>query len=137
MAHDNGLYARIAPFAQPNARHHFEPALEIWGRVLSRPEPGLAFVDFGRRDVPFDQDLPNPLWVRNVDGSAPRVASGMRISEVNDQHAWLLLPEEDALKPGDWLGCGISHPCTAFDKWRYLPLVDDDYRVTDSVETAF
>ncbi|MDC0728454.1 alanine racemase [Phytobacter diazotrophicus] len=137
MAHDNGLYARIAPFAQPGARHHFEPALEIWGRVLSRPEPGLAFVDFGRRDVPFDQDLPNPLWVRNVDGSAPRTASGMRISEVNDQHAYLLLPQEDALKPGDWVGCGISHPCTAFDKWRYLPLVDDDYCVTDSLETAF
>lgn len=137
MAHDNGLYARIAPFAQPGARHHFEPALEIWGRVLSRPEPGLAFVDFGRRDVPFDQDLPNPQWVRNVDGSAPRAASGMRISEVNDQHAYLLLPQEDALKPGDWVGCGISHPCTAFDKWRYLPLVDDDYCVTDSLETAF
>lgn len=137
MAHDSGLYARIAPFAQPGATHHFTAALEIWGRVLSRPEPGLAFVDFGRRDVPFDQDLPNPLWVRNVDGSAPRAASGMRISEVNDQHAYLLLPEEDTLKPGDWVGCGISHPCTAFDKWRYLPLVDDDYCVTDSLETAF
>jgi D-serine deaminase-like pyridoxal phosphate-dependent protein len=49
----------------------------------------------------------------------------------------VVVAEEDALKPGDWLGCGISHPCTAFDKWRYLPLVDDDYRVTDSVETAF
>ncbi|TLV21453.1 amino acid deaminase [Klebsiella indica] len=137
MAHDSGLYARIAPFAQPGATHHFTAALEIWGRVLSRPEPGLAFIDFGRRDVPFDQDLPNPLWVRNVDGSAPRAASGMSISEVNDQHAYLLLPEEDALKPGDWIGCGISHPCTAFDKWRYLPLVDDDYFVTDSLETAF
>lgn len=137
MAHDSGLYARIAPFAQPGATHHFTAALEIWGRVLSRPEPGLAFVDFGRRDVPFDQDLPNPLWVRNVDGSAPRAASGMRISEVNDQHAYLLLPEEDVLKPGDWVGCGISHPCTAFDKWRYLPLVDDNYCVTDSLETAF
>lgn len=137
MAHDSGLYARIAPFAQPGATHHFTAALEIWGRVLSRPEPGLAFIDFGRRDVPFDQDLPNPLWVRNVDGSALRAASGMRISEVNDQHAYLLLPEEDTLKPGDWVGCGISHPCTAFDKWRYLPLVDDDYCVTDSLETAF
>ncbi|MCW2106638.1 UNVERIFIED_ORG: D-serine deaminase-like pyridoxal phosphate-dependent protein [Rahnella aquatilis] len=137
MAHDSGLYARIAPFSQLGAMHHFSAALEIWGRVLSRPEPGLAFVDFGRRDVPFDQDLPNPQWVRNVDGSAPRAASGMRISDVNDQHAYLLLPEEDELKPGDWVGCGISHPCTAFDKWRYLPLVDDDYYVTDSVETAF
>ncbi|HCQ8411625.1 alanine racemase [Klebsiella variicola] len=137
MAHDSGLYARIAPFSQPGSTYHFDAALEIWGRVLSRPEPGLAFIDFGRRDVPFDQDLPNPMWVRNVDGSSPRIASGMRISEVNDQHAYLLLPEESTLKPGDWVGCGISHPCTAFDKWRYLPLVDDAYCVTDSLETAF
>ncbi|ORM62255.1 hypothetical protein PRCB_03370 [Pantoea rodasii] len=137
MAHDSGLYARIAPFAQPGACHHFDAALEIWGRVLSRPEPGLAFVDFGRRDVPFDQDLPNPLWIRNADGSEPRAATHLRISDVNDQHAYLLLPEDEPLQPGDWVGCGISHPCTAFDKWRYLPLVDDDYCVTDSLETAF
>lgn len=137
MAHDSGLYSRIAPFAQPGATHHFEASLEIWGRVLSRPEPGLAFVDFGRRDVPFDQDLPNPLWIRNADGSEPRSASHLTISDVNDQHAYLLLPENETLQPGDWIGCGISHPCTAFDKWRYLPLVDDNYCVTDSLETAF
>lgn len=137
MAHDSGLYARIAPFAQPGASNHFDAALEIWGRVLSRPEPGLAFVDFGRRDVPFDQDLPNPLWIRNADGSAPRAATHLRISDVNDQHAYLLLPDDEKLQVGDWVGCGISHPCTAFDKWRYLPLVDDDYCVTDSLETAF
>jgi len=137
MAHDSGLYSRIAPFAQPGATHHFEASLEIWGRVLSRPEPGLAFVDFGRRDVPFDQDLPNPLWIRNADGSEPRSASHLTISDVNDQHAYLLLPENETLQPGDWVGCGISHPCTAFDKWRYLPLVDDNYCVTDSLETAF
>ena len=137
MAHDSGLYSRIAPFAQPGASHHFEASLEIWGRVLSRPEPGLAFVDFGRRDVPFDQDLPNPLWIRNADGSEPRSASHLTISDVNDQHAYLLLPEDEQLQPGDWVGCGISHPCTAFDKWRYLPLVDDNYCVTDSLETAF
>lgn len=137
MAHDSGLYARIAPFAQPGATHHFSAALEIWGRVLSRPEPGLAFVDFGRRDVPFDQDLPNPLWIRQADGSAPRAATHLRITDVNDQHAYLQLPADDPLQPGDWIGCGISHPCTAFDKWRYLPLVDDDYCVTDSLETAF
>lgn len=137
MAHDSGLYSRIAPFAQPGATHHFEASLEIWGRVLSRPEPGLAFVDFGRRDVPFDQDLPNPLWIRNADGSEPRAASHLTISDVNDQHAYLLLPEDEKLQPGDWVGCGISHPCTAFDKWRYLPLVDDNYCVTDALETAF
>ncbi|WP_226101631.1 alanine racemase [Dickeya oryzae] len=137
MAHDNGLYARIAPFAQPGSHYHFTAALEIWGRVLSRPEPGLAFLDFGRRDVPFDQDLPIPLWIRQADGSAARTATQLRITEVNDQHAYLSLPDAERLQPGDWVGCGISHPCTAFDKWRYLPLVDDHYCVTDSLETVF
>ncbi|AER31503.1 alanine racemase [Pantoea ananatis] len=137
MAHDSGLYSRIAPFSQPGADHHFEAALEIWGRVLSRPESGLALLDFGRRDVPFDQDLPVPLWIRQPDGTAPRIGTHLHISEVNDQHAYLRVPDDESLMPGDWVGCGISHPCTAFDKWRYLPLVDDEYRVVDSVETAF
>lgn len=137
MAHDDGLYARIAPFAQPNSPYQLHSALEIWGRVLSRPEPGLALLDFGRRDVPFDQDMPIPHAIRNEDGSAPRKADGMHISDVNDQHAYLRVPESDPLAPGDWVGCGISHPCTAFDKWRYLPLVDDHYRVTDAAYTAF
>ncbi|QKJ85148.1 hypothetical protein PMPD1_0165 [Paramixta manurensis] len=137
MAHDDGLYARIAPFAQPGSPYHFRPALEIWGRVLSRPEPGLALLDFGRRDVPFDQDFPIPHATRLRDGSGLRAVEQWVISDVNDQHAYLRLPETETLAPGDWVGCGISHPCTAFDKWRYLPLVDDDYRVVDAVLTAF
>jgi len=35
------------------------------------------------------------------------------------------------------VGCGISHPCTAFDKWRLLPVVDDGYGVIDAVLTYF
>lgn len=137
MAHDDGLYSRIAPFAQPGSQYQFRSSLEIWGRVLSRPEPGLALLDFGRRDVPFDQDMPVPHWVRHHDGSQPRDGAQFHISDVNDQHAYLRLPETDPLAPGDWVGCGISHPCTAFDKWRYIPIVDDNYRVVDAALTAF
>jgi D-serine deaminase-like pyridoxal phosphate-dependent protein len=137
VSHDHGLYARISPFAQPGSRWTFQPALEIWGRVLSRPEPGTAYVDFGRRDVPFDQDLPIPLTVRSNDGAAARDAVGITVIGLNDQHAFLAVPEQDSLAPGDWLGCGISHPCTAFDKWRVIPVVDDDYRVVDTITTYF
>jgi D-serine deaminase-like pyridoxal phosphate-dependent protein len=35
------------------------------------------------------------------------------------------------------VGCGISHPCTTFDKWRLLPVVDDDGAVVDAVHTFF
>jgi D-serine dehydratase len=38
---------------------------------------------------------------------------------------------------GDLVGCGISHPCTTFDKWRALFTVDDDYRVTGAIRTFF
>lgn len=51
MAHDSGLYTRIAPFSQPGVTHRFATALEIWNHVLPRPEPELACVDFGRRGV--------------------------------------------------------------------------------------
>jgi D-serine deaminase-like pyridoxal phosphate-dependent protein len=33
--------------------------------------------------------------------------------------------------------CGISHPCTAFDKWNVMPVVDDDYTVVDAIKTYF
>jgi D-serine dehydratase len=38
---------------------------------------------------------------------------------------------------GQLVGCGISHPCTTFDKWRWMPVVDDVYRVVDAVSVNF
>jgi D-serine deaminase-like pyridoxal phosphate-dependent protein len=32
---------------------------------------------------------------------------------------------------------GLSHPCTAFDKWSLLPVLDDEDRVIDAVRTYF
>ena len=56
---------------------------------------------------------------------------------MNDQHAYLSLPEGSPLAVGDLLGCGIIHPCTAFDKWRRIALVDENYQVLDTIETCF
>nr|WP_201762369.1 amino acid deaminase [Pseudarthrobacter psychrotolerans] len=137
ISHDDGLYSRIAAFAQPHSEYTLQPALELWGRVLSRPEPGQAFIDFGRRDAPFDQGLPVPRSVRDTQGQNDRPATGYTITALNDQHAYLSLPEADTLSPGDWVGCGISHPCTAFDKWRLIPVVDDAYVTVGSVTTYF
>ena len=137
ITHDDGLYTRIAAFAQPASSYRLEPALELWGRVLSRPEPTLAFLDFGRRDTSFDQGLPVPKWARDADGTGKRQVEEFAITALNDQHAYLQLPASDALQPGDWVGCGVSHPCTAFDKWRYIPVIDDEDQVVDSVTTFF
>ncbi len=55
---------------------------------------------------------------------------------VQDQHTYLGDPG-DTLKPGDLLRFGISHPCTAFDKWRVIPVIDDDHIVVDLLTTYF
>lgn len=137
VTHDHGADPPGDPLPEPWRRCRLEPALEIWGRVLSRPEPGAAYADFGRRDVPFDIHLPRALTVRGSDGSGARGADGITVTGLNDQHAYLSVPHDDPLAPGDWLGCGVFHPCTAFDKWRALPIVDRAYRVVDTATTCF
>ena len=137
VSHDHGLYHRVSPFEQPASRYRLTPALRVWGRVLSTPEPGLAIVDFGRRDVPFDQDLPVPLERRSADGTRPVGAETLVVTGLNDQHAFVDTSAGPDLRPGDWLGCGISHPCTAFDKWRSMPVVDDLDVVVGGIDTLF
>ncbi|HEY4026342.1 MAG TPA: amino acid deaminase [Candidatus Dormibacteraeota bacterium] len=138
LTHDHGDYERLSPFGGRLPEWEpLQPALEVWGLVHSRPEPELAIVGFGKRDVSYDVALPRPLWVRRRDGGPARPAAGQEIFRLNDQHAYVRLPPGDDLAPGDLLGCGLAHPCTVFDKWRSIPVVDDDYRVLSAVRTYF
>jgi D-serine deaminase-like pyridoxal phosphate-dependent protein len=132
IAFDHGLYAGMVPNPPPQ----LEPALELWAHVLSRPEPGLALACAGRRDVAFDAGLPVPLRIRGRDGS-PRAARDMRAVKLDDHHCYLELADDAALEPGETICFGVSHPCTTFDKWRVIPVVDDDYRVVDAIHTFF
>jgi D-serine deaminase-like pyridoxal phosphate-dependent protein len=132
IAFDHGMYAAVVPSPPPA----FEPALELWAHVLSRPEPGLALACAGRRDVAFDAGLPVPLRIRGRDG-ASRQAVGMRVVRLDDQHCYLQLPEDATLGPGELVCFGVSHPCTTFDKWRVIPVVDAGYRVVDAIHTFF
>lgn len=61
----------------------------------------------------------------------------MSVSALNDQHAFLDLPAEADLAVGDLVRFGISHPCTAFDKWRLVPVVDEEDRVVEVAHTLF
>jgi len=103
--------------------------------VLSCPEPDLAIVGFGRRDAPFDAGLPVPLRLRREDAETP-LCGRARVEQLNDQHAFVRT-EPGLFAVGDLAGFGVSHPCTAFDKWRLLPVVDGDYAVTGAVRTYF
>ena len=141
VAFDHGLYARIAPTAggQPGETGQgpaLQPALELWAHVLSRPEPGLALACAGRRDVGHDSGMPVPLWFRTPGGQLVP-AAGSHVSGLDDQHAYLRLAPGTDLAPGDLVCLGVSHPCTTFDKWRAVPVVDDDYHVIDAVHTFF
>jgi D-serine dehydratase len=117
----------------------FAPALEVWAPVLSRPEPGLALLGLGKRDVSHDADLPVPVrWVRPGPGALPAAApEGWRIGRLNDQHAHLALPPDAPLAVGDLVGCGVSHPCTTFDRWPLLFVVDEADRVVEAIRTFF
>jgi D-serine deaminase-like pyridoxal phosphate-dependent protein len=131
VTHDDGFYRDRTPFRRVPAEGPLTAALEIWAQVLSVPEPGLAIAGMGKRDAPFDEGLPVPFEVRRGGESIDVTAS---VTKLNDHHTYLAA---DGLAPGDLIRFGISHPCTAFDKWRHIPVVDDDHRVVDILETYF
>jgi D-serine deaminase-like pyridoxal phosphate-dependent protein len=131
ITHDHGLYAETSSLA-PQLR----PAIEVWCQVLSLPEPGLALIGAGRRDVSFDAGLPTALWHRSIRGGDV-VPFDAPVSKVNDQHAFLDVASSDPIEVGDLVALGISHPCTTHDKWQLMPLLDDERRVIDCVRAYF
>ena len=137
ITHDDGHYRHLTPFGDPPAvpDRAFRPALRILGRVLSRPETGLALLDFGKRDAPIDLGLPEPHEVRRADGTVAEL-TGCSITALADQHAFLALGPGTEVSVGDVVSCGVSHPCTTFDKWRLIPVVEDG-RVTELIRTFF
>jgi D-serine dehydratase len=114
----------------------FEPAFEIWSYVQSIPEKGLAILTMGKRDCPYDYFLPTPIRMYRTN-NGERLLSDCQIFKVNDQHAYMTFPEVADLRLGDRIVCGISHPCTAFDKWHFIPVVNDNYEVEDGLITYF
>jgi D-serine deaminase-like pyridoxal phosphate-dependent protein len=134
--HDHGLYRAATPAARGVAgAPALRAALELWAQVLSRPEPGLALLGAGRRDAGFDAGLPVPLRAIRRDGERADLAG--KVTELNDQHAYLRLDPGTALAPGDLVVLGISHPCTTLDKWRLIPVLDEEDHITDIVHTFF
>lgn len=125
-----------------NLRETLRPALELISVVQSCPEPGLAILSMGKRDVSYDLDMPVPDWRAEVgDAQTRSVPAHWAVTALNDQHAYLRFdaqaPEDQHPAVGQLVGCGISHPCTTFDKWRWMPVVDDAYHVVDAVSVNF
>ncbi|AGW40351.1 inosine 5-monophosphate dehydrogenase [Leifsonia xyli subsp. cynodontis DSM 46306] len=140
ITHDDGFYRDITPLSRVGGGE-FRSAMHGWATVVSRPEPGLALVDAGKRDLPFDEDLPVPQAVRRSGETAAAPLDGAVVTAMNDQHTFVRLPEGAQVRVGDVLRFGLSHPCTTFDKWRALAVADDalaaDPRVLGLLDTTF
>lgn len=135
VTHDHGASAAHAPLA-PEAGHAagaLRPALELWAAVVSVPEPGLALAAFGKRDAPYDSHMPVVLGASRA--GEPLDVTGVAVERMNDQHGFLAHP--DTLRVGDVVQLGPCHPCTAFDKWPLIPLLDDKDLVVGAVTTWF
>jgi D-serine dehydratase len=63
--------------------------------------------------------------------------AGHMVIALNDQYCYVGWPSCNPLAVGDLIGFGISHPCTTFDKWRVLFVVDDRFNIIDAVGTLF
>ncbi|MFF8398240.1 amino acid deaminase [Streptomyces sp. NPDC016172] len=135
VSHDDGHYRKLTPFNRVPEEGALEPAFRLWTQVVSRPSAEQAFVNAGKRDAAYDLDLPFAQVIRR--GGAERPATGVSVTALSDQHAWLATTPEADLEVGDWVGLGLSHPCTSFDKWQLIPVAEADGTVVDYVRTFF
>lgn len=144
LTHDVGIYRTAQQKIQARnsvaQRMHsgLLPALQLWAYVQSVPEKRKAIVALGKRDAAFDAGLPAPALHFRPGSAAPAAASSAwEVTKMMDQHAYLSIAEGDDVRVGDMIGFDISHPCLTFDKWRFLSVLDIDYRVIDIVQTFF
>ncbi|KQV53450.1 hypothetical protein ASC95_11995 [Pelomonas sp. Root1217] len=143
VCHDHEHYGRYMHtmderMGTPLSAPSLQPALEVWAQVLSCPEPGLALLNAGRRDVSFDAGWPLPVWhLRGAERA--KAPAGWRVTGLNDQHAYLRWDPSagDGPAVGERVALGPSHPCTTFDKWAWMAVVDEDDRVVDAITTQF
>ncbi|MEO5795216.1 MAG: amino acid deaminase [Rhodoferax sp.] len=141
ITHDHGNYARYLKQLEQREglSSSLRAALSVWTLVQSVPEPGLALLTCGRRDISYDLEMPLPqMYAARCATQTIATPGDWKISALNDQHAYLRF-DPDGVVPqvGDRVVLGISHPCTTFDKWRWMAVVEDDGRVTGAIHTEF
>ncbi|MFD7658703.1 amino acid deaminase [Actinosynnema sp. NPDC059797] len=134
VTHDDGFYRGISPLGRTPGAEPFRSALRAWAQITSRPQEDLALLTLGKRDASFDEGLPEPQVVRGRDGVERPLHA--EVTALNDQHAFLALHAGEDVEVGDWVGLGLSHPCTVFDKWQLIPVVEGT-TVVDLVRTYF
>ncbi len=140
VSHDAGTYDRSSPLAgrrpagEPLRLHN---ALTLWATVLSRPEPDTVIAGAGLRDAPVDRDLPSPRASFRAGERRCELAGRAETFRAMDQHLFVRVDPDADVRAGDLMAFDLSHPCTAFDKYRFISLVDEHCTVCDGVLTFF
>jgi len=114
-------------------------ALQVWSYVQSRPDADKAILTMGKRDVGYDSGWPQPVaWFSpGRMAAAEPLSKSWRITGLNDQHAHMAVPAEAEVAVGDMIAVGIAHPCTTFERWQILMLVDEQLNIVGAVRTFF
>lgn len=99
VTHDHGTYDHVTPL--PGLR----PACWVEATIISRPEPGLAVINAGKRELPHDAGLPVVLSHQG------------RVDHLFDHHAVVTVASDARWPIGDTVRLGISHPCSLFSRW--------------------
>ena len=147
VTHDSGNYERLLAGVKARSGGEWQtrpgPAAGARSLVASAivPRAGAGDPDHGQaRRLVRHRDADCPQAFSPGGGRAPATGAG-RLDDRRDERPArvpaLGADEADPPQVGDLIGCGISHPCTTFDKWRVLFTVDDDYRVTGAIRTYF
>ena len=108
VTHDSGNYMRLLEGVKARSgagwqsRPGLQAALEVWSRVQSCPEPGLAILTMGKRDASYDIEPPIPIkrYSPSTGMDPLQAPPAWKISAMNDQHAYLRFPPARAIRRG-------------------------------------
>ncbi|WP_214000891.1 amino acid deaminase [Arsukibacterium sp.] len=143
VSHDQGIYCQAQHAVDKRSKlaaklgSSLVNALQIAVYVQSLPEPGLAILAFGKRDAAFDAGLPQADAIYRDGILISDNLGDCQTVKVMDQHAFWQYSATVTPQVGDIVLLSTSHPCLTFDKWRYLWLVDDQYRPLQQLATFF
>ncbi|MEV5983108.1 alanine racemase [Streptomyces sp. NPDC052114] len=128
VTHDHGVYARVSPIPG------LVPALTVRAVVVSVPGDGTAVVGAGKRDLPYDAEAPVLVSSATADGRRKPVGTAT-VRALYDHHA--VLADAGHLAVTDVVEFGLSHPCSAFDRWPAYLVTDGGGEVIDVWRTDF
>ena len=144
LIHDTGIYqdAQHQVMARSTLAcdigGDLQSSLQVWAYVQSLPEPGLAIIGLGKRDAAFDAGLPTPELFYHPGSERPSaVPAHWRSVKIMDQHLMLDIGPSNDLRVGDLMCFSTSHPCLTLDKWRKVGIANQQYVITNQVDTYF